>query len=413
MSFLQHSIIWQVYPLSADLRQLKAAADNQPTGSSQPERSGENSSQALTLARLEHWLDYLVNLGCDTLLLGPIFDSVSHGYDTTDHYRIDPRLGTDHDIDSLISQCHRRGVRLILDGVFNHVAASHPMVNYDGPIKRDDSGNPVGWEGHDELVELNHQDPRTEDFVAEIMEYWLQRGIDGWRLDVAYAVPREFWAAVVDRVRQQYPHAVFLGEMIHGDYIELIHQGHLDSATQYELWKAIWSSIKDRNFWELAHALERHHDFSQQAILNIFVGNHDVDRIASIVGDGGAALAASILFSLPGCPSIYYGDEQAFRGLKGEGFGADDPIRPALPDYPEHLAQEGQWLWQVYHDLIALRRRHSWLSTASVEVKDKDNESISYRLSAPEGFLDVHIDIRDKFRADWEFNDGEELHYSW
>ncbi|MCF4006841.1 alpha-amylase [Corynebacterium uropygiale] len=398
MSNLEHTIIWQVYPLSADLRQLEHP---------------EDGSQSSALRRTTAWLDYVQQLGCDALMLGPIFRSVSHGYDTLDHYAIDPRVGTEEDARTLIAECHARGIRVIFDGVFNHVAATHPLVSSGGPIKRTEAGDPVPWEGHEELVELDHSDPRTADMVTDIMLHWLRLGLDGWRLDVAYAVPTAFWAEVTDRVRAEFPQAIFLGEMIHGDYVQLIDEGHLDSATQYELWKAIWSSIKDKNFWELAHALERHEEFSRGHILNIFVGNHDVDRIASVVGDGGAALAACFLFTLPGCPSIYYGDEQAFRGEKGEGFGADDPIRPPLPESPEKLAEQGKWLWQVYHDLIAARRRHPWMSTATLEVRSKDNERIEYALSSAEGELTVQVDISEKFRAHLAWSDGEELRYCW
>jgi glycosidase len=267
----------------------------------------------------------------------------------------------------------------------------------------------VDWEGHGDLVELDHSDPRTEDLVVDVMKYWLDRGISGWRLDVAYSVPVWFWAKVVDRVREEHPDAVFLGEIIHGDYAELIRDGHLDTVTQYELWKAIWSSIRDVNFWELAHALKRHEEFMAAGPMQTFVGNHDVDRIASTVGDAGASLAAVLLFTVPGVPSVYYGDEQAFRGVKGTGFSADDAVRPALPDDPAELSSLGQEMFELHRNLISLRRRHSWLGGGHVEVVDTQNESIRYAVTAEGHRLDVYLTLAPDVGAELIFDDGEEF----
>lgn len=352
-----NTIWWHVYPLGA-------------TGAPIRDRAGDDTADRLRA--LEPWLDYLIELGCDGLLLAPIFESVGHGYDTLDHYRIDGRLGTNDDFDWLMAECSHRGIKVMLDGVFNHVAATHPAVA-EGL-----AGN-SSWEGHDELATLHHEDERVKDMVAGIMKFWLARGIAGWRLDVAYSVPPEFWSDVLGRVRADYPDALFLGEVIHGDYVQIARDGSLDSVTQYELWKAIWSSLHDENFWELDHALTRHADVSTHMVANTFVGNHDVDRIASKVGQDKAVVAAAILMTLPGMPSVYYGDEQGFEALRGEGFAADDSVRPPLPPTPEELSPMGAWIFREYQALIGLRRRHPWLTRASVEVLDKTNETISYR----------------------------------
>ncbi|GAB3082819.1 alpha-amylase family protein [Corynebacterium aquatimens] len=354
------TIWWHVYPLGA----TGAPIRNRPEGDSDHR-----------LRALEPWLDYLIELGCDGLLLAPIFESVAHGYDTLDHYSIDSRLGTNEDFDWLVEQCNTRGIKVMLDGVFNHVADSHPAVA-EGL-----AGN-TNWEGHGELATLHHDDQRVKDMVVDIMEFWLAKGIAGWRLDVAYSVPPEFWRDVIGRVREKYPDALFLGEVIHGDYAQIASDGTLDSVTQYELWKAIWSSLNDENFWELDHALTRHQAVSEQLLTNTFIGNHDVDRIASKVGHDKAILAAAILFTLPGMPSIYYGDEQGFEGIRGEGFAADDAVRPPLPATPDELSPLGQWVKREYQGLIGLRRRNEWLTTATVDVLDKTNETISYRLHA-------------------------------
>ncbi len=275
--------------------------------------------------------DYVQKLGCNGLLLGPIFSSVSHGYDTLDHFSIDSRLGTDADFDRFVSLSHERGFQIMLDGVFNHVADSHPMA---GELsERDEHGNVRTWEGHGGLVNLDHSNPAVADLVTEVMLHWLRRGISGWRLDVAYDVPPEFWREVTGRVRREFPDALFLGEMIHGEYEQFVEDSTLDTVTQYRLWKAIWSSIKDVNLWELDWALKEHVALCEHFVPQTFIGNHDVERIATKVGIHGAAVAAGILLTVPGMPSIYYGDEQGFRGRKLEGFAADDELRPPLPPH--------------------------------------------------------------------------------
>ncbi|QIK71002.1 alpha-amylase [Propioniciclava coleopterorum] len=395
MSLVDHAIWWQVYPLGA----LGAPVLEREEGVHH------------RLERLEPWLDYVVELGCSGVLLGPIFASTAHGYDTVDHDRIDPRLGDDADFDRLVAACHDRGLALMLDGVFNHVGAEHPLVAADSPLLKHDGDALAVWEGHDGLVELDHARPEVADLVVDIMLRWLRRGIAGWRLDVAYAVPPAFWREVTGRVKAEFPDAVFLGEVIHGDYAAIAREGDLDSITAYELWKGIWSSIKEANFWELAHALARHDEFSASVVLNTFVGNHDVDRIASLVGEERAPLAAAVLFTVPGMPSVYYGDEQGFTGVRGDGFHADFPVRPPLPASPADLLPTGAWLHDVYAQLIGLRRRHPWLTRARVEVLDKTNESISYRAAAGEESLEVHLTLEPDPGVSVVCSDGET--WSW
>lgn len=383
MSIVDHAILWQIYPLGA-------------VGA--PVRDADDGGGHQRLRRLENWLDYVVELGCSGILLGPIFASATHGYDTLDHFRIDARLGGDEDFDHLLAEAKRRGLSILLDGVFNHVGIGHRLVDTalsggGGVLLAGDAPgrHPKAWEGHDDLAVLDHQDPAVADLVVDVMLYWLRRGIDGWRLDVAYAVPAGFWRETISRVRTEFPDALFLGEVIHGDYGAIARAGGLDAVTQYELWKAIWNSVKDRNFWELAWALERHGDLGGDVVAQTFVGNHDVTRVASQVGDDGAALAAVMLLTLPGMPSIYYGDEQAFRGQKGTGVDADDALRPPLPDGPRDLAPYGWWLYRLHQDLIGLRRRAPWIARGSVRVVDKDCSWISYRVTGDGRALTVEI----------------------
>jgi cyclomaltodextrinase len=391
-AWADHAIWWQLHPIS--FTGAEPAAGGAPT--------------AHRLSRLEAWLDYLIDLGCNGLALGPVFASESHGYDTVDHYRVDPRLGTDDDFDRLVAACRGRGVRLLLDGVFNHVGRGFPAFQdvlahgrssgHAGWFRLDfDAGGPDGFgyadfEGHRNLVALNHAEPAVQDYVSDVMGYWLGRGADGWRLDAAYAMPAAFWRAVTGRVRRDHPDAWFVGEVIHGDYVAIVRDGGLDSVTQYELWKAIWSSLNDGNFFELAWALDRHNGFAEVFTPLTFVGNHDVTRIASRVDDPRhLAHALAILFTVAGTPSVYAGDEQAFRGVKYDRADGDEEIRAAFPDSPDGFAPYGWPVYRLHQDLIALRRRHPWLVRARTRVLHLENEALAYESADPAGGTGVAV----------------------
>jgi cyclomaltodextrinase len=186
--------------------------------------------------------------------------------------------------------------------------------------------------------------------------------------------------------------------VIHGDLPEWVTEGGLDSVTQYELWKSIWSSLNDGNFYELAHAVKRHLGFCRTFTPFTFVGNHDVTRIASKLTDiSTLGHALAVLFTLPGIPSIYYGDEQGFRGVKEDREGGDDAVRPAFPPAPADLAPDGWPIYRLHQALIGLRRRESWLTTAGVEVLELANDQLSYRCSGGDGQgLIVLLNIADE-----------------
>lgn len=365
MAWIDHAIFWHVYPLGfagVDIR-------------------GEHK-EGRGLQALRASLDYLIGLGCNGLLLGPIFASQTHGYDTIDHFRIDPRLGTEEDFDALAAACQEKGIALVLDGVFSHVAADF--------VRPELIGEGV-FEGHGDLKRLNHEDPACQEYVTGVMQHWLDRGASGWRLDAAYSVSNDFWAAVLPPVREAHPDAWILGEVIHGDYPAIVQESGMDSVTQYELWKAAWSALHDANFFELEWSVRRHMEFLEHFIPQTFVGNHDVTRIATKVGQDKAVLAAVLLFTMPGVPSVYYGDELGMEGLKEERMGGDDAVRPAWTE-PGKPAVLGVW-----KSLISLRRQHSWLVNATVETLELENERYRYRVQQRGGdaFLEVELSLFD------------------
>ncbi len=170
--------------------------------------------------------------------------------------------------------------------------------------------------------------------------------------------------------------------MIHGDYPEFVAASGLDSVTQYELWKAIWSGLNDHNLFELGHALGRHNGFLETFAPLTFVGNHDVTRLASqLEDDRHLAHALAVLLTVGGTPAIYYGDEQAFRGIKEERAGGDDEIRPGFPGAPDELAPTGWPVYRLHQDLIGLRRRHPWLYRAQTEMLHLAGEQMIYRVA--------------------------------
>ena len=394
-SWVEHVIWWHVYPLGF-------------VG------AGHHRTEPHALRRLEGWLDHLVSLGANGLLLGPVFTSSSHGYDTTDYFHVDPRLGDDADLDRLVIACHDRGIRVLLDGVFNHAGREFPPV---AQALAEGAGSPAAewvsrlydhggtvtadyFEGHDTLVTLNHASPRVQEFVRHVMLHWLRRGIDGWRLDAAYAVPASFWAAVMPGVRQEFGEAWFVGEMIHGDYAGYVAESGIDSVTQYELWKAVWSALDSVNLHELDWTLRRHRDLLEHVLPMTFLSNHDVTRVASQVRDHRHLThAVALLGFLPGVPSVYYGDEFGLEAVKEQRPGGDDAVRPEFPQARGRFSNPHPEVEAAYRRMLGLRRRHPWLVDAVVTTDQVANDHLVVHAAArrePGQRLSLVLNLADR-----------------
>lgn len=399
---------WHVYPLGA----VGAPVRPDPA-----QHAGDDERGVVhRLDRLLGWLDHVASLGLRGVALGPVFASSTHGYDTVDHLRVDPRLGADEDLDRLVAAAHDRSLRVLLDGVFNHVGRAHPAfadVEAEGPASEHaplfridwdgwQPGDPVRadvFEGHGALVALDHSSPAVEDLVVRVMDHWLARGADGWRLDAAYAVPDAFWARVLPRVRERHPDAWFVGEVIHGDYPAVVRASTLDSVTQYELWQGIWHGIADRNFYETAHAIERHVALLATFAPMTFVGNHDVTRIASAVGVDLVPHALAVQLAVAGVPSVYALDEYGATGVKEEREGGDDAVRPELPPAPpdpDGLTPAAAAVLRAHRDLLALRGRLPWLVRAHTDVLHLANRELVLRTGSGFGAVVVALSLDDE-----------------
>ena len=333
--WFDQAVVYQIYPLGL----CGAPGDND--GDPQPR-----------ILRLLDWVDHIKQTGADTVLLNPVFDSDHHGYDTRDYFKVDPRLGANEDLARVCQAFHDAGLRVMLDGVFNHVGRGFwafrdvrekkwdsPYkdwfhISFDGNTDRNDGFWYEAWEGHNELVKLNLWNPAVVDHQFQAIRAWVdQFVIDGLRLDVAYCLPPEYLKQLRAFVNGLKPDFVLMGETLHGDYNRWMGPELCHSVTNYECYKGLWSSFNSMNLFEICHSLARQFGPEQWTLykgahLLSFLDNHDVTRIATQLTDPNhLPLAYAMLFGMPGVPAVYYGSEWGIRGDKREG---DDALRPAL-----------------------------------------------------------------------------------
>ena len=286
------------------------------------------------IMKIAQWADYLQELGVGAVLINPPLESDSHGYDTRSLRHIDRRLGGDADFAAVCDTLHAHGIRVVLDAVFNHVGRGFwafrdvqerkwdsPYkdwfhISFDGDSCYGDGFWYEGWEGHFELVKLNLQNPAVVDYLLESVRRWADVfGVDGLRLDVAYMLDRDFMRRLHVFTRELKPDFVLIGETLHGDYNQIVNDEMLDSCTNYECYKGLYSSFNSMNMFEIAHSLHRQFGGEPWCIyrgkhLVNFADNHDVSRLASILTEKRhLAPAYGVLFGMSGIPCLYYGSE--------------------------------------------------------------------------------------------------------
>lgn len=305
------------------------------------------------LPELLPWADHVGELGCTAVYIGPLFESTSHGYDTRDYKSVDRRLGDNEDFKRFVDHCHEKGIRVVVDGVFNHTGREfhafrdiqknrerspycgwYQELSFQGDTCYHDGFWYKAWRNCFELANLNLRDGQVREYLFDVVRFWIREfGIDGIRLDCADCLDFDFMRDLRKATDAEKEDFWLMGEVIHGDYSRWTGEGLLHSVTNYELHKGLYSGHNDHNYFEIAHTIRRQFDAAggiyKGRRLYSFVDNHDVDRIASKLNvKEHLPLVWMLLYTLPGIPSIYYGSEWGIEGRK-EGAN-DDPLRPAL-----------------------------------------------------------------------------------
>ncbi len=306
------------------------------------------------IRKVEEWIPHMKQLGINAVYFSPIFESDTHGYNTRDYKKIDVRLGTNEDFKEVCAKLHENGIKVVLDGVFNHVGRgfyqfqdvvknreNSPYLHWfhislEGNSNYNDGLWYEGWEGNYDLVKLNLQNPQVVDHILDAVKYWVDEfDIDGLRLDVAYCLDENFvrrLRSFTDGLKQDF---YLLGEMLHGDYNRMVNDEMLHSATNYECYKGLYSSFNSMNMFEIVHSLLRQFGpenwtlYKGKHMLS-FVDNHDVTRVASILSnEKHLPLIYAMCFGMPGIPCIYYGSEWGAKANKSEG---DPALRASFPE---------------------------------------------------------------------------------
>ena len=343
MAWYDEAIFYHIYPLGL-------------TGAPKQNSYGEPVHRLNTILP---WIAHIKEIGCNAIYIGPLFESVGHGYETTDYKKLDSRLGTNEDLTNFVAECHSQGIRVILDGVFNHTGRDffafqdikknrenspykdwYCNVNFCGNNSYNDGFSYENWGGYDLLAKLNQHNPAVKDYICDVIRFWVSEfDIDGIRLDAADVMDFEYMKALRVVANEVKPDFWLMGEVIHGNYSRWANDGTLHSVTNYMLHKALYSGHNDHNYFEVAHTIKYVSDMIGNKLnLYTFVDNHDVERIYTKLSNKAHFVPVHVmLYTLPGIPSLYYGSEFGIEGRKERS--SDDSLRPALnyEDYKDAI----------------------------------------------------------------------------
>ncbi|MBQ7131152.1 MAG: alpha-amylase [Oscillospiraceae bacterium] len=334
MAWYDEAVFYHIYPL----------------GLCGAEKQNSYSAVKHRLNEIECWIEHIEKIGCNALYIGPLFESVGHGYETTDYKKLDSRLGTNDDLKAFVRRCHGKGIKVIFDGVFNHTGRDffafkdiklsrensrykdwYCNVNFWGNNEYNDGFSYDNWGGYNLLAKLNQRNDEVKNYICDVIRFWVSEfDVDGIRLDAADVLDFDFMKALRNTANQVKPDFWLMGEVIHGDYIRWVNEDTLHSVTNYHLHKALYSGHNDHNYFEIAHTVKRLYDMGNgKMLLYNFTDNHDVERIYTKLNNKAHFAPVHILeYTLPGIPSIYYGSEFGIEGRKERG--SDDSLRPHL-----------------------------------------------------------------------------------
>ena len=334
MAWYDEAIFYHIYPLGL-------------TGAPKQNPYGEPVHRLNTLLP---WISHIKEIGCNAIYIGPLFESVGHGYETTDYKKLDSRLGTNEDLTNFVAECHKEGIRVIFDGVFNHTGRDffafrdikqnrensqykdwYCNVNFWGNNSYNDGFSYENWGGYDLLAKFNQHNSAVKDYICDVIRFWVSEfDIDGIRLDAADVMDFEYMKALRAVANEVKPDFWLMGEVIHGNYSRWANAETLHSVTNYMLHKALYSGHNDHNYFEVAHTIKYVSDMIGNKLnLYTFVDNHDVERIYTKLTNKAHFVPVHImLYTLPGIPSLYYGSEFGIEGKKEKS--SDDSLRPCL-----------------------------------------------------------------------------------
>ena len=395
------------------------------------------------IRKLMEWSEYLESLGIDSILLNPIFESDNHGYDTRDFKRIDCRLGTNEDFKEVCADLHRHNVKIVLDGVFNHVGRGFwafqdvlknrensrykdwfARIAFDGNSNYNDGLWYEGWEGNYDLVKLNLRNEEVIQHILSCVQGWVDEfDIDGLRLDVCYCLDRDFLKRLRSFANQVKPDFFLLGELLHGDYNQFVNDEMCHSATNYECYKGLFSSFNSMNMFEIVHSLLRQFGpetwtlYKGKHLLS-FVDNHDVSRIASnLTNEKHLPLIYAMAFGMPGIPCVYYGSEWGAKANKSEGDPAlraclDAPVENELTAWIAKLAAAKKnshaLNYGAFRSLVLTNRQ-------CIFEREADGERVLVAVNADDQPYTAHFDARAGRAVDLitgephDFGGGSEL----
>ena len=335
-----NSVFYQIYPLGFSGAPF--------------ENDGILQSRIL---KVNDWIPHIQKLGANAIYFSPVFESDTHGYNTRDYRKIDCRLGTNEDFKNVCNNLHKAGIKIVLDGVFNHVGRGFfafqdvlknrensqyinwfARIDFNGNSNYNDGLWYEGWEGNYDLVKLNLRNEDVINHILDSIKLWIDEfDIDGLRLDVAYCLDKDFLKRLRAFSNNAKEDFWLLGELLHGDYNQFVNDEMLHSCTNYECYKGLFSSFNSMNMFEIVHSLLRQFGSENWTLyrgkhLLSFVDNHDVSRIASnLTNEHHLPVIYSMIFSMPGIPCVYYGSEWGAKAHKNEG----DPALRASFDAPE------------------------------------------------------------------------------
>ncbi len=372
------------------------------------------------LKKIYPWIEHISGCGFNTLMMGPVFESSTHGYDITDYFSVDKRLGRNDTLKKLVDSLHCSGIRVVLDAVFNHTGRGfhcfrdilsagensdyvdwYCEVNFS---KRSPCGDPFDyetWNGHYRFAKLNLKNPHVRNYLFEAVRFWIAEfDIDGLRLDCADSLDFSFMKELSSICVAMKPGFWLLGEVIHGDYGKWISDARLHSVTNYNCYKALYSAHNDKNYYEIAHTLRRQFNSKngiyKETMLYNFTDNHDVNRIASVLKTRVHIYPLHImLFTIPGIPSVYYGSEWGIEGIKSEN---DDPLRPELDIGNVSYTAPERDLVAAIKRLIKIRSESDALKSGEyIELKVM-HEQFAYARISPAECMIVIVNSSNEIR---------------